>query len=180
MSLRTYMRRIRRLDALIRRKSTGPPEELAERLGISERWLYKFLQELKEELDCPISYDQYQQSYVYEENGQIMVGFKELSKKEKHQVSGGSNQKISHCIYLFSESDLISNNKVRYNGFITNNFEIKIKKIMKEIDGLTPLKQSELKISGGHMADLRAGNDGLFTWHQVGDFFRGVYDGMTN
>ncbi|MCW9708621.1 hypothetical protein [Fodinibius salsisoli] len=51
MSLRTYLNRIHRLDALIRRKSTGPPEELADKLDISERWLYKFLGELKEEFE---------------------------------------------------------------------------------------------------------------------------------
>ena len=100
MSLRTYMQRIRRLDDLIRRKSTGPPEELAERLGISERWLYKFLRELKEELDCPITYDSYKQSYVYEERGRVKVGFVQLSRNEKRKVQGGTTDKI-RLLYLF-------------------------------------------------------------------------------
>lgn len=89
MSLRKYLNRIRRLDALIRRKSTGPPEELADRLDISERWLYKFLRELREEFDCPIVYDHYRQSYVYEERGQIVVGFENLSNEKKQEISGG-------------------------------------------------------------------------------------------
>ncbi|WP_212747645.1 hypothetical protein [Fodinibius saliphilus] len=108
MSLRTYLTRIRRLDAMIRRKSTGPPEELANKLDISERWLYKFLRELKEEFDCPISYDQYRQSYVYEEKGKIIVGFEELSNKKQRKISGGSTKKICHCIYLFSRPLFIS------------------------------------------------------------------------
>jgi|SRR5699024_2394815 len=100
MSLRTYMTRIRRLDGMIRRKSTGPPEELAEKLDISERWLYKFLRELKEEFDCPISYDHYRQSYVYEEQGRIIVGFENLPHTEKRKISGGFLRK-NKSLYLF-------------------------------------------------------------------------------
>lgn len=68
---------------MIRRKSTGQPEELANKLDISERWLYKFLRELKEEFDCPITYNHHQQSYVYEENGKIMVEFENIPKDQK-------------------------------------------------------------------------------------------------
>ena len=100
MSLRTYLTRIRRLDAMIRRKSTGPPEELADKLDISERWLYKFLRELKEEFDCPISYDSYRRSYVYEEKGQIMVGFKNIPNDQKRKMGGGFLKK-NRSLYLF-------------------------------------------------------------------------------
>ncbi|MEL7832370.1 hypothetical protein [Fodinibius sp. Rm-B-1B1-1] len=100
MSLRTYLTRIRRLDAMIRRKSTGPPEELANKLDISERWLYKFLRELKEEFDCPISYDSCRQSYVYEEKGKIMVGFKNISADQQRKVGGGFLMK-NRSLYLF-------------------------------------------------------------------------------
>lgn len=81
MSLIKYIDRIRRVDAMIRRKSTGPPAEFAKKLGISERWLYKFLKILKEELDCPIEYDRYRKSYVYRKYGNICFGFKTINKK---------------------------------------------------------------------------------------------------
>lgn len=100
MSLHTYMTRIRRLDGMIRRKSTGPPGELAEKLDISERWLYKFLRELKEEFDCPITYDSYRQSYVYEEYGQIVIGFENIPQTEKRKISGGFLRK-NMSLYLF-------------------------------------------------------------------------------
>ncbi|NGP89757.1 hypothetical protein [Fodinibius halophilus] len=103
MSLRTYLTRIRRLDAMIRRKSTGPPEELANKLDISERWLYKFLRELKEEFDCPITYDHYRESYIYEEKGKIIVGFENISEDQQRKVGGGFLRKIGRCIYLFSK-----------------------------------------------------------------------------
>lgn len=59
MSICQYLDKIEKLDALIKRISTGPPKEVARKLNISERWLYKLLGELRDELDCPIEYDQY-------------------------------------------------------------------------------------------------------------------------
>jgi len=84
---------------MIRRKNTGPPEQLAQKLGISERWLYKFLRELREEFDCPIKYDYYRQSYVYEERGRIMMGFENLSNEKKENIIGGSHPNKLCCIY---------------------------------------------------------------------------------
>lgn len=100
MSLRTYVNRIQRLDALIRRKSTGPPEELANKLDISERWLYKFLRELKEEFDCPISYDSYRQSYVYEEKGKMEFGFRETLTRQEIRKTAGGFSKNFELLYL--------------------------------------------------------------------------------
>lgn len=105
MSLSRYINRIRRLDALIRRKSTKPPCELARKLDISERWLYMLLDELKEELDCPIQYDRHRRSYIYGEKGSIAFGFqKKLSKKEEKKISGGEivTQKCE-TLYLFMQ-----------------------------------------------------------------------------
>lgn len=98
MSLRKYLSRIERLDALIRRKSTGPPKELADKLNISERWLYKLLRELREEFECPIVYDHYKQSYVYEERGRIVVGFENIPNNEQRKISGGD---FFQPLYLF-------------------------------------------------------------------------------
>lgn len=106
MSLYNYLNRIQRLDALIRRKSTGTPKELAEKLGISERWLYIFLDELKQELDCPIKYDRCRQTYIYKKPGSILLSFKhELSEEERKRIVGGKKKistKYIHCMYLFS------------------------------------------------------------------------------
>ncbi len=107
MSLRKYLNRIRRLDASIRRKSTGPPEELADRLDISERWLYKFLREIREEFDCPITYDHYKQSYVYEEQGKITIGFQNISENRQKKIGGG-NFKKDKILYLLVQSERIN------------------------------------------------------------------------
>lgn len=90
MSLHNYLNRIRRLDALIKQKRTGPPKVLADKLGISERWLYKLLDELKTELHCPIYYDRMRRSYIYDKPGKVIIGFtKEINSKQLNEISGG-------------------------------------------------------------------------------------------
>jgi predicted DNA-binding transcriptional regulator YafY len=55
---------VRRLDALIRRKATGTPTQLAARLGTSEATVYRYINELKA-LNAPIAYCKERESYVY-------------------------------------------------------------------------------------------------------------------
>lgn len=101
MSLTTYITRIERLDGLIRRKSTGTPQELAEKLDISERWLYVFLEELKEELGCPIVYDRTKRSYVYSEQGKMTIGFRrELETGKMTDLYGGYYFHNFQSLYL--------------------------------------------------------------------------------
>ena len=101
MALYNYINRIERMDTLIRRKSTGTPKELAEKLNISERWLYIFLDELRSELDCPIRYDRRKKSYVYEIPGRIAIGFEsEIGNDELKKVSGGKKFRNYFSLYL--------------------------------------------------------------------------------
>jgi hypothetical protein len=101
MALYNYLNRIEQLDALIRQKRTGPPKELAGRLGISERWLYIFLDELKSDLNCPIRYDRNKNSYVYDEPGKIVIGFtRELTPYQMKKVKGGKIFRIFIPLYL--------------------------------------------------------------------------------
>jgi len=88
------------MDALIQQKRTGPPKELSEKLGISERWLYIFLDELKTELDCTIRYDRSKCSYIYEKQGKVVLGFEKISVEEKKEISGGLLRK-NESLYLF-------------------------------------------------------------------------------
>jgi hypothetical protein len=115
MALNNYLNRIERIDALIRQKRTGTPKELAEKLNISERWLYHFLEELKSELNCPIKYDRMRRSYIYEKRGRIIVGFENITLEEKSRVNGGFVKKKTNCIYLFSDQYLISTEKLLIN-----------------------------------------------------------------
>lgn len=54
-----------RLDDLIKRKATGPPARLTEKLGVSRASIFRYINELKE-MDAPIQYCKERQSYFYE------------------------------------------------------------------------------------------------------------------
>lgn len=87
MGLKKSLDRVEYLDYLIRSKSTGTPKELAEKLGISERWLYEILNELKHDFDCPIRYSRSRRSYVYTCSGSLVIEF--MSKEEQKNLNGG-------------------------------------------------------------------------------------------
>jgi len=73
-----------RVDALIRRKATGSPKELAKRLETSERFVYKLIKLMKD-LGAPIYFDIDSNSYCYDEEIVFSIGF-QLKKK---QIKGG-------------------------------------------------------------------------------------------
>ncbi|MBO6587334.1 MAG: hypothetical protein JJ953_14580 [Gracilimonas sp.] len=87
MGLKKSLDRIEYLDYLIRRKCTGTPKELAEKLGISERWLYEILNELKHDFDCPIKYSRRRRSYVYTCSGSLVIEF--MNKEEQSDLNAG-------------------------------------------------------------------------------------------
>lgn len=62
--------RIRYVDYLIQSKSTGTPEELAAKLNISQRQLYRILHYLKE-MDAPVSYCKCRKTYFYQKKFNI-------------------------------------------------------------------------------------------------------------
>ena len=68
------LQRLTRIDYLIRIKGTGTPVQLAEKLGMSERTVYEYLNLMKE-FGAPIKFDTYRQSYYYEEQGGFNLRF---------------------------------------------------------------------------------------------------------
>ena len=76
MTLVDQIRRIERLDYLIRIRATGRPAELAKKLGMSQSQTYHFLKVFKEKLDAPVYYSRKCQSYCYTEDGRFNFGFR--------------------------------------------------------------------------------------------------------
>lgn len=74
MSLMKYVKRLKRMDDLIRRKATGKAEEFARKLGVSRSQLLQDLKELREE-GAPIEFDTYQQTYYYSRDYILSPGF---------------------------------------------------------------------------------------------------------
>ncbi len=62
MNYLEYSERLNRIVELAKLKSTGTPKELAYKLGISERTLYRMISTLKNQ-DHSINYSNYYRSY---------------------------------------------------------------------------------------------------------------------
>jgi len=75
MTLLEKIQQMERIDALIQRKSTGSPGELATLLGTSERYVFKLIKLMKT-LGAPIYFDYYSNSYCYKEEVIFSVGFR--------------------------------------------------------------------------------------------------------
>jgi predicted DNA-binding transcriptional regulator YafY len=72
MSLLKYIERLQRMDSLISMKSTGTPNEFAEKLGIKRSTLFQTLQEMRE-LGVDIRYSSGRQSYYYADNKRLKI-----------------------------------------------------------------------------------------------------------
>ena len=82
---------LQKMHKLIDLSHTGPPERLAKRLGISERRLYKLIEELKD-IGAPIDYSRRDETYYYTKTIQAFIAcsFRCLSDEEKENISAGN------------------------------------------------------------------------------------------
>jgi predicted DNA-binding transcriptional regulator YafY len=74
METTTLINRLKSIDCLIQMQNTGNARELAERLEITERSVYNYLNLMKN-MGAPITFSSYHQSYVYEGDGKFFIGF---------------------------------------------------------------------------------------------------------
>jgi len=74
---------LQRIDYLIRIKGTGSASNLAEKLGISRRNVYYYL-ELMKSNGAPIKFCHARQSFYYDENGIFLIQFS--FKREENPI----------------------------------------------------------------------------------------------
>ena len=92
------IRTIERIDALIRRKSTGPPKALAQKLGVSERTVYSLI-DLMKQLDAPITYNHCIQSYKYDYEVKFGCRFYSVALPGDKVFGGNKMLKIDRFIH---------------------------------------------------------------------------------
>lgn len=90
MSILKYIDRLKRMDELIRRRATGSPEEFAKKIGVCKSMLMLNLAEIKE-MGASVKYNSQIQSYYYEQECRLDLGFSEMQKEELQKVKGGKN-----------------------------------------------------------------------------------------
>jgi len=70
-----YINRLEYIHFLIKTKSTGNPEQLAEKMEVSKRTVYEYLRAL-EYLGAEIRYNTQLESYTYESSGDFQFRYK--------------------------------------------------------------------------------------------------------
>jgi len=91
MSLFDELFMLQRIDQLIRMQATGTPAQLASRLQVSERKLYRLLEQLKDQ-GFPIAYDKQKDSYYYEIA--VKIEFSVVVGQEKLVFIRGGEKKM--------------------------------------------------------------------------------------
>lgn len=102
MTLLQKLQQIERVDALIRRKSTGTPASLARQLDTSQRCVYDLIKLMKQ-MGAPIYFCQQRNSYCYGEDVVFSIGFIP-EKAAQSQVIGGKTYFFFPLQKLCSES----------------------------------------------------------------------------
>lgn len=113
-----FKNKLEHLDALIRRKATGNPKELADKLGISERAWYRLRDFLTNDLQVPLSYCTKQKTYYYHREGNLMLGWRPLRVDQTGKISGGNALVYSNSILLEGLKGPYSLPQIYFNYFL--------------------------------------------------------------
>ena len=70
---------VQKLLLFIKNENSGTPSELATKLNMSERMIYKYIYMLKHEFKAPIAYSRSKKSYYFSENGRLDLKWKKES-----------------------------------------------------------------------------------------------------
>ena len=85
MELNLNIKRLECINKMIVGKQTGSPPVFAQKIGVSEATLYRYLRLMKI-LGAPIEYNPILQTYFYERKGNFMIRFCETESKKKRQL----------------------------------------------------------------------------------------------
>ena len=77
-----YFTQLQTINRLTKIKGTGTPKQLARRLEISERTVFRLI-DLMRSLGAPIAYSKSRCSYYYEEDGSLEIAFKLIRKENE-------------------------------------------------------------------------------------------------
>lgn len=106
MKFENQIERIKMLDLLINKKSTGCPSSLASRLGLKRSTLYEYIDYLKA-IGLNVSYSRKWRTFYYSSNKKLEIHFsvKVVDDSELNELNGGYS-------YHFTSSDFF-----RLSGF---------------------------------------------------------------
>jgi hypothetical protein len=65
------IKKIQQLIVIIHSGDTGTPKEVASKLSVSERMVFKYVDIIKNEFKAPIKYNRVTKTYYFEEQGNL-------------------------------------------------------------------------------------------------------------
>jgi hypothetical protein len=77
MHFHTAKVHLEQIDALVRRRATGTPDQMAQKLGIGRATWFEWLEQLRADLGLPIAYDTAARTYYYARPGHLICRFVE-------------------------------------------------------------------------------------------------------
>ena len=98
---------VERLNQLIRLKATGTPEELSQKLDLSERQTRRIIEELKEE-GLPIQYCKHRRSYIYKESVFMKFEIFVVKGDDKKKIIGGEQKNFDFFKDFFPDGHFVS------------------------------------------------------------------------
>lgn len=96
---------VERLHQLIRLKATGSPRNLAEKLNIGERQVYRILDDFKDS-GLPIQYCKKRKTYFYTSDVFMKFEISVIEGVNKKKIMGGE-EKIFNFNDTFSQTDIL-------------------------------------------------------------------------
>lgn len=100
MNFIKQIERLQLLNKLIQEQNTGTPEELANRLNLSRRQLYNYIEELKD-IGLEVCYSRRYTSFYFENRKKLKIDFslEILETEEKLKIDGGKCKKFLPCFF---------------------------------------------------------------------------------
>lgn len=95
-----YLERLKRINEIIKSKSSGTPKEFAQKLKISESYLYRCINEMKE-MGVPVNYDRNLRHYYYTKEFDLKISYsiQLISGEEYKQICGGFSIKKGPLLF---------------------------------------------------------------------------------
>jgi transcriptional antiterminator len=78
-----HLEKLTKFIQLVERKQTGKPADVAKQLGVSERMIYNYTKFIREELNAPIVWNNFKQSYLFSESGALIWKYEEAETIEQ-------------------------------------------------------------------------------------------------
>jgi bacteriocin-like protein len=100
MDIYKYFNRVQKLHTLLKRKATGTPKELAQKLNLSERQTLEYVRELKDS-GIPIAFCKHEKTYYYEKEVIFNFEFRVLNSDELQQIEGGNTLATQNFFSFF-------------------------------------------------------------------------------